>query len=121
MADLAASDVTYTLQTGRSELTGGSKQKHVYSIAFGDGTDTYPSGGVPLTKAKLGLPTIIEALNFVEDNAGDGYIYKFDESAEKIRIYTADYDATADGPLIELSGGSSAVAATTLIIEVTGW
>lgn len=121
MADVAAGDLTYTEKVGRSELTGSSKLKYVWSVTFGDGTDTYPSGGIPLTKAKLGLPNVIESVNIIEAEADDGYIYKYDDSAEKVRIYFADYDGTADGALIELTAGTTAVAAAELILEVTGW
>lgn len=121
MADIAAADVTYTLQEGTAELTGGSKYRAVFSVAFGDGTDTYPSGGVALTKAKLGCPTTIEALNFVEPNAADGFLYKYDASEEKVRIYQGDNAGTAASALVEFVGGTTAVPATTLLVEVTGW
>ena len=121
MADVAAADLTYTKQEGRDELTGSSKYRAVYSIAFGDGTDTYPSGGIPLTKGKLGMPNAIESLTLVEDAAGDGYIYKYDDSAETIRIYEADFSGTAAAPLTELTAATDAVAAATLIVDVIGW
>lgn len=121
MADIAAADVVYTERGGQSELTGSSKVKTVYSVAFGDGTDTYPSGGIPISKGKVGCPTVIETVNFVEDSAGDGYIYKWDDSAETVRIYQGDNDGTEDGPMVEFTGASTAVPATTLVMEFTGW
>lgn len=121
MADIAAGDLTYTNYPERAELTGSSKLKNVFSVAFGDGTDTYPSGGIPLTKGSLGLPNVVESVNIIEPAAGDGFIYKYDDSAVTIRIYQADYDATADGALIELVAGTTAVTAATLILEVTGY
>lgn len=121
MANLVAGDVTYTKRPGQDELTGSSKYRAVYSIAFGDGTDTYPSGGVPLTKGDLGMPNVIESLTILEDNAGDGYIYKYDDSAATIRIYQGDFSATDSQPLTEFVAGTTAVPATTLIIDVIGW
>lgn len=120
MAAIAAADVTYTIRTGQDELTGSSKIRRVVEIGFGDATDTYPTGGVPLTKAKMGLPNVIESLTFVEASAGDGLIYKYDDSAATIRIYNADYDATADGALVEYTT-ASVPAATSLIVDVIGW
>lgn len=120
MADIAASDLTYTLQPG-SHQNGGSQNVRIYTVAFGDGTLTYPSGGVPITKGDIGCPTDIQAAKIMDDSDGDGLVYKYDLANDKIRIYTADYDATADGALIELTAGTSAVAAATLYIEFTGW
>ena len=121
MADIAAGDLTYTKQEGRDELTGSSKYRAVYSVAFGDGTDTYPAGGIPLTKGKLGMPNVIESVNFSEASAGDGLIYKYDDSADTIRIYQGDFSNTDSQPLTEYVGGTTAVAATTLILDVIGW
>lgn len=119
MADIAAGDLVYTDQK-QGELTGSSKVKTVFSVAFGDGTDTYPSGGIPLTKGKLGLPNVIETVNFVEAG-NDGYMYDYDVSAETIRIFREVNDGSSSQPLTELVAGTTAVAATTLIIEATGW
>ena len=121
MADIAAGDLTYSKREGQDELTGSSKLRAVYSITFGDGTDTYPSGGIPLTKGSLGLPNVIESLTIIEDSAGDGLVYKYDDSAEAIRIYQGDYAETAAGALVEYVAGTTAVAETTLIIDAIGW
>lgn len=121
MADIAASDVTYTKATGKDEVTGGSKYKAVFTVAFGNGTLTYPTGGVALTKGHLGCPTQIDSLSFSEMAADDGYLYKYDESAGKIRIYRGNYGGTAAAALIEFVGGTTAVPATSLIVEVTGF
>lgn len=120
MADIAASGVTYTEQPG-SHQNCASQNVRVFKLAFGDGTDTYPSGGIPLTKGSLGCPTDIQAAKILDDSDGDGYVYKYDLENDKVRIYQADYDATADGALIELVAGTTAVAAATLYLEVRGW
>lgn len=121
MADIAAADLVYTERPGQSELTGSSKVKTVYTVTFGDGTDTYPAGGIPLTKGKLGLPNVIETVNLSEPAAGDGLVYKYDDSAESVRIYRSENDGTDPAALVELVGGTTAVAETSLIIEATGW
>lgn len=121
MADIAASGVTYVEKGGRSELTGSSKVKTVFEVSFGDGTDTYPSGGIPLTKGKMGLPNVIETINFVEADADDGFVYKYDDSAETVRIYQSENSGTDAAAMVEFVGGTTAVAATSLIIEATGW
>lgn len=121
MADIAAGDLTYTKREGQDELTGSSKYRAVYSVAFGDGTDTYPSGGIPLTKGNLGLPNAIESLTILEDAAGNGYVYKYDDSAATIRIYQGDFANTDAQPLTEFVAGTTAVPATTLIVDAIGW
>lgn len=121
MADIAAADLTYTVQDETKRIGESGRREAVYLVSFGDATDTYPTGGVPLTKAKLGCPNDLEELLFVDSGSGDGYVYKFEKGDDTIRIYTADYDATADGALIEFSGGATAVPATTLYVKAVGW
>jgi len=120
MADIAASGVTYVQQPG-SHQNGGSQNVRIYTVAFGDGTDTYPAGGVPITKGSIGCPTDIQSAKILDSSDADGYLYKYDMANDKIRIYLADYDATADGALLELTGGTTAVAAATLYIEFAGY
>lgn len=112
MADIAASDVTYTKRGSRDELTGSSKYRAVFDVAFGDGALTYPSGGVPLTKGNMGMPVVIKAFNMVDKASDNGNEYKYDESAETIRIFVSG---------TELSAGVATPAATTLVVEVTGY
>lgn len=84
MADLAAGDVTYTLI---KRSVGDSGKMFTFSIAFGNSTLTYPSGGVPLTAGSLGCPNTITRLNLFGPSSGDGLIYKYDTVNNKIRIY----------------------------------
>lgn len=85
MADIGASNVTYSIVERKKGED--SYQRVVADVTFGDGALTYPAGGVPLTKAKLACPNSISDLIIVEGDAGNGYVYKFDASAETIRIY----------------------------------
>ncbi len=119
MADLAASDVTYTVDN--QFPTQGGVKKYKISAAFGDGALTYPTGGVPLTKAKMGVPNVIQSLTVMEAAAGNGFLYKYDESTAKIRIYQGDNDNAADAALIELVGGAATPAAATLSMIVHGY
>lgn len=122
MADLAASDVTYTEQAKTRQIVGESRTSVVYKLAFGDGAKTYPSGGVPITKANLGLPNDIEEAIMIDSNDANGFVYKYDYENDKIRIYQGDYTNTqADAALVELSGGSATPAATTIYMKFVGW
>lgn len=121
MADIAAGDVTYTVQS--QEIGEGGYKKLVLSVVFGDGALTYPAGGVPLTAGKMGCPNQIRSLSMVSPMASDGYVYKYDKTNNKVRIYqtAAVVDTDPAAPLDELADGVDAPAATTLIVEVCGW
>lgn len=119
MADIAASDVTYSII--EESLLEDSFRKSIASIAFGDGALTYPTGGVPLTKAKLGMPNHLRSIKMVDPANANGFLYKLDLTNEKIRIYQGDNDNAADAPLIELVGGAATPAAATLKIEAEGY
>ena len=112
MADIAASDVTYAVVNQHQQKAVEGRREGKFSLVFGDGALTYPTGGVPVTKAKLGCPNIIESF-IMEGTGANGFIYKYDQANEKIRIYQGDNDAVADGALIELAGGSATPAAAT--------
>jgi hypothetical protein len=86
MTALAATDVTYTKIDGKI-ISGSGYRRNVFDIAFGNSTLTYPTGGVPLTKAKLGMPTVIKTFSLMEPDAGNGFAYKYDESTASVRIY----------------------------------
>jgi len=119
MVALAASDVTYAV-VDQSVSSGSGYKSNSFDVTFGDGSLTYPTGGVGMAKAKFGCPNVIKKLNFSEPAAGNGYVYKYDLSAEKLVMYFADYDAGADGALIEVTTGI-APASAVLRIDVEGY
>lgn len=86
MADLAAADVTYTLVNQRK--MSDSRSLNRVRLAFGDGALTYPANGIPLSKGKMGCPTVIESL-IVVDKGTSGYSFMYDQSAEKLVIWQA--------------------------------
>lgn len=105
MADIAASDVTYTLQEGTQYASPADPRScAVYKIAFGDSSLLYPSGGIPLTKAKLGCPAEILSLEILDASDADGLIYKYNREDAKLRIYNATAGHTHD---IEVIGGGT--------------
>lgn len=85
MADIAAGDVTYTVTKQRKEESGNKVNS--VTITFGNSTLTYPSGGIPLTKASMGCPNVITAATLEAANSGDGIVYKYDKTNNKIRMY----------------------------------
>lgn len=118
MADIASGDLTFTVNQNDMSWPSRLGKRVVFSLAFGDGALTYPTGGIAIDKAKLGGFWEILALNVVESN-NSGYVYEFDKSAQKLRIYETDSTTATDAetPLVELDGGSDAPAAITLVCE----
>lgn len=92
------------------------------SVAFGNGTLTYPSGGIPLTAAQFGFRNFISSLFFIDAGNANGYVYKYNKATMSIRIYQGAYltDAAADNQLIELVAGTAAPAAVTLQVMAKG-
>lgn len=112
MADLVAADVTYTILNQRR--TAGSKNHNRVRLAFGDGADTVPSGGIPLSKGKLGCPVVIESLVIV-DQGTSGYVFQYDQSAEKLVVMHSDATTAADHAHDFLVKGGTAAASTDAI------
>lgn len=123
MADIAASDLTWVVKQQDIACLGKVGRKVLAQISLGDGALTYPSGGVPIAKGKLGAYLEILSLLVIESNAS-GYVFEFDKSTSKLRIFeqvlddAAAEDAAAhEGVLVELDAGSDAPAAMVLQVE----
>jgi len=88
------------------------------SLAFGDGSKTYPTGGIPLPdKSKFGMNQQIQFMALMPP--ANGYVYVYDKANHKLVIQYGDYDKGSDGPLIEVPN-THAPAATTLEALVIG-
>lgn len=81
MADIAATDITITLNRVK-KLEDGRKIVNA-KMVFGDGALTYPAGGVPISKAKLGCPTVISSLTVIGKGTS-GYEWSYDTLNEKL-------------------------------------
>lgn len=119
MANIAAGDVTYTILTKSRDAKG--KRVNIVKIQFGDGALTYPAGGIPITKAKLGLPTNIDAL-LPMGGGTTGYDFQFDKTNEKIFMLqnaahshplTLKNAAVADGATTRVNAGTNLLGANT--------
>jgi hypothetical protein len=89
MAAISSSDVSYVLDQ-RNAVISDKDKRYDAEISFGDGALTYPAGGIPLDKGLLGFRNYLKDLVLVDASNGDGLIYKFDKSNQKIRIYEAE-------------------------------
>lgn len=119
MADLASSDVTYSFKPQDAEFQGRAGRLWRGTISFGNGALTYPSGGIPLEKGKMGCPNAVKSLKVIESNVS-GYIFEYDVSATKLRILE-DPSGSSEGVFVELDAASDAPAAMVLEVEVKGW
>jgi len=83
MADLVAADVTYVVNS--REFVPGRGYINEVSVTFGDGADTVPTAGVPLTKASMGCPNVITKA-WVEEHSAitDAFFYDYDVSANTL-------------------------------------
>lgn len=86
MADIAVGNVTHLVLNART--MGDSRKLNRVRLSFGNSTLTYPAGGIPISKAKCGLPVIIESMVIV-DKGVSGYGFIYDQSAEKIVMIQA--------------------------------
>ena len=119
MADIASSDVVYVELN--KEVLDSSIREYNFTIGFGNGVLTYPAGGIPLLAGKMGCPNEIRSCELFSPASGDGYVYKYDQANNKVRIYQGDNDNVADAPLIELVAATATPAATLLYANVKGW
>lgn len=99
---------TYTVRK-LSVLEDGRKLNNV-TLALGDGSASYPAGGIPLSKADLGLVAYIDSVA-VQNDAGSTRMYKYDYANEKLRIYVEGAAVYA-----EMSGTVPSISLDLLVI-----
>ena len=115
MANLGASDLTYT-QVGNAEMSGSSKVRRRFAITTAAGE--YPTGGLPLTNAKLGCPNSLDSLIILEADGGSAVLkYKWDKSANKLLVFRDD--GTSGVPAEHAN--ATFTSPDQLIVEVLGW
>jgi len=112
MADLTSSNVTVTLSRDKQDLVPESEKMFTLAtVAFGNGTLTYPTGGVPLPAiGHFGLKIQAHA-GVCMGASANGYLYKYDAANHKIRIYNGG---------TELTGASDAPAAASIDMLIIG-
>lgn len=89
MTALASSDISITLTSrDRNVYPTGSKLLTLATIAFGDGSLTYPAGGIPMPV--IGMFGFKKELQFcsIQQPSANGFIYKYDKTNHKLKIFT---------------------------------
>lgn len=108
MTDLAAADVTITVEQRRII---GKQRRNRCKIAFGDGALTIPSGGVPMPGyASFGMTRNLDYLTVFDENDASGILWKYDKDNNKLRAYNAPAQ-THSHNLLLISGGVPSGAA----------
>ena len=105
---IPAGEVVYTLH---KRVRAGKMHIVFATVAFGNGVEAYPAGGVPLDATKMGFYSSIDAVVVLESNA-DAKLYEYDVSANTIRIFTE--------ARIETSTAAT-LAVTSLEVIAFGW
>lgn len=116
MADLAATDVTITIE----ERWQTQRKRHSrVKIQFGDGVKTYPSGGVPMPAASaFGMARQLDYLKVIDDASGTLLVWKYDKVNKKFRGFWAFGGAgaapvaAATAPVVTIPSGAVAVTSS---------
>ena len=101
-----------TLTTKTNTIFGNKR----IMIVTADFDSSYPTGGEGLSADNLGLA----AIELVVPTPKSGYVFEYDYSNSKLKAYYADYDAAADGALIEVAATTDLSGVTDVHIQVIG-
>lgn len=113
MTAIASTDVTITLAPQDADVMTGLKTISFPTIAFGNGTLTYPTGGIPLPAiGKFGMKRQLKML-LLQQPSANGFVYKYDAANHKIKIFTQGMttgstaaSTSASGALAKNSAGA---------------
>lgn len=115
----ALSGVTYTIQKTK-KLEDGRLIVNA-TLSFGNGSLTYPTGGIPLIIGKLGMRAHLDSL-VIDDDGGTGYVFVPDLTNLKLKLlesgaHTHDLllknAAVADGATTRVNAGANLLGANT--------
>lgn len=88
---------------------------HDFKIITGNiNIGSYASNGVSMDLSKQ-IPTKVHAVLVESDG---GYIGSYDETNKKLKVYYADYDAEADGALIEVADQTDLAAVNMRFVAI---
>lgn len=111
----AISGFSYQLVSERKLDSSPGQNELQFKLSYGNGTDTYPTGGIPLSLGDLGLRNYCDSLVISGQDAPDGFVYKFDRDALKIMMFQ---NASGAGQLAQV--GASATPQGEIFVIVRG-
>lgn len=98
---------TPTLDAQAGEKPGAPT--FVFNLSF-LGDDSYPTGGTAafqqFVRDALNLSPAVEVMAIIPNDC-DGFVPVYDKAADTLKVYYADYDAGADGALIEVANATA--------------
>lgn len=111
---------SYTIVGKQKKLEDG-RRLNMVQVIMGNATDTYPSGGLAISKGKLGCPVNIDSLKVVDGGAA-GIRWEYDSANVKMRAFLTgshSHDvllknaAVADGATTRVNAGANLLGANT--------
>jgi len=99
--------------TNKINLGITGRKLTIMTLAF---DSSYPTGGESLTNDDLRIGRV----DFVDAPSVSGYVFQYDYTNEKLMAYYADYDAGADGALIEVANEADLSGVTGVRILAIG-
>lgn len=99
--------------TARVEGQFGPVSQKNGTLAF---DSSYPTNGEAVLASQIGLSTI----NQLDILPMNGYVFQYVAATAKIKVYYADYDANADGALIEVANTTDLSALTAVPYRAFG-
>lgn len=100
----AISGFSYQLISERKLDSSPGQNELQFKLTYGNGVDTYPTGGIPLSLGSLGLRNYCDSLVMAGQDAPDGYVYKFDRDSLKIMMFE---NASGAGQLAQVSNSAT--------------
>lgn len=100
---IVSTDVTYTVNPKDRKGAGGGRYMVLATVGWPSGL-AYDIGGIPIVKGKLGLRAKITQFQVMDPTTGD-YSFKYDVSAEKLRLFVP---VIKTGTSLDLSHTTSA-------------
>ena len=104
--------LVFTITKGNEEVSGNTRNTSG-TLAF---DSNYPTNGEAFTARQVGLSKIRQ----FKAHSSLGYIFEWDQAASKLKAFYADYDAIADGPLIEVPNTTSLATLTAVRWDASG-
>jgi hypothetical protein len=90
MGAFASTDITVTIAARDREIAGAQAGRNmtIATVAFGNGSLTYATGGVPMPAiGTFGFRNEIKQ-GLIQQPSANGFIYKYDATNRKIKIFT---------------------------------
>ncbi len=93
MPSISSSDVVVATTAMNLNFNIGVKNMSIVDITFGDGSLTYPTGGIPLPAfSNFGFRNAIDF--FASEGTPDnGYCFRYDRDNHKLLIYSGGTEA----------------------------